>query len=264
LPKHASICIVDIQSAFGNNSRRGAHDSVRAFGPHRTHSDNGTIFEFTPGATTPLTTLYSFCAQPACADGSQPYGGLVQDTNGTFYGTTFGGGVHGDGTIFSLSVGLGPFVETKTTFGKEQAKIGILGQGFGSSSAVKFGGVEATSVTRMGTTFINATVPSDALTGPVTVTTTLGTLTSNTTFNVTPTISSFNPPTGPVGTTVTINGTGLLQATKVTFFNRKSVKTSVISDTEITATVPTGATTGKIAVTTKGGSASSTTNFTVD
>jgi len=228
------------------------------------NSNHGTIFKFTPDPTPALVTLYSFCAQPACADGSQPYGGLIQDTNGTFFGTTFSGGAHGDGTIFSLSVGLGPFVETKTTFGKEQAHIGILGQGFSSSSVVEFGGTAATSVTRTGTTFISAAVPPDAQTGPVTVTTTLGTLTSNKTFHVTPTISSFSPAMGPVGTVVTINGTGLMQMPKVTFFDGKSVTPSMISDTQIMATVPTGAMTGKIKVTTPGGSVSTTTNFTVN
>jgi uncharacterized protein (TIGR03437 family) len=62
---------------------------------------------------------------------------------------------------------------------------------------------------------------------------------------------------------VTITGTGLKQATKVTF-DGKSATFTVISDTEVTADVPTGAATGKITVTTKGGSATSTTSFTVN
>jgi uncharacterized repeat protein (TIGR03803 family) len=226
------------------------------------HSDNGTIFKFTPTPTATLVTLYSFCLQSACSDGSKPYGGLVQDTNGTFYGTTYGGGAHSLGTIFSLSVGLGAFVETKTSFGKEQTKIGILGQGFSSGSAVTFGGVTAT-FTRTGTTFISATVPAGALTGPVTVTTTSGTLISNKAFHVLPTINSFTP-SGEAGTAIVITGTGLLQTTKVTFYNGKSVTPSTQTDTEITATVPAGATTGKVTVTTKGGSVSTSTNFTVD
>jgi uncharacterized repeat protein (TIGR03803 family) len=49
-----------------------------------------------------LTTLYSFCSQPACADGQYPAAGLVQATNGNLYGTTADGGVHGDGTVFSI------------------------------------------------------------------------------------------------------------------------------------------------------------------
>jgi hypothetical protein len=47
-------------------------------------------------------------------------------------------------------------------------------------------------------------------------------------------------------------------------FNGKSASFKVILDTEITATVPTGATTGKIGVATKGGTAKSTGSFTVN
>src|ERR1017187_7371382 len=50
----------------------------------------GTVFKITP--TGELTTLYSFCSQTNCTDGGQPLAGLVQDTNGDFYGTTYGGG----------------------------------------------------------------------------------------------------------------------------------------------------------------------------
>ena len=89
------------------------------------------------------------------------------------------------------------------------------------------------------------------------------TLTSTQTFKVTPAITAFDPPSGPVGTVVNIAGTGLMQATKVTF-NGKSASFKVISDIEITATVPTGATTGKIGVTTKGGTAASAASFTVN
>ena len=54
-----------------------------------------------------------------------------------------------------------------------------------------------------------------------------------------------------------------MQTTKVTFHGTSATFT-INSDTQVTATVPTGATTGKIAVTTKGGSAQSATNFTVN
>jgi len=223
----------------------------------------GTVFEITLGGT--LTTLYSFGS-----NGSNPgYAGLVQDTGGAFYGTTGYGGSFlsvcpsGCGTIFDLSAGLGPFVALQTTSGKEGAKIGILGQGFSSSSVVKFGGTQATTIALTGTTFISATVPAGALTGSVTVTTGATTLTSSHTFRVTPTLTSFSPPSGPVGTPVTITGTGLTQATNVRF-NGKSASFTATSDTQISTTVPTGATSGKIAVTTPGGSATSTTSFTVN
>ncbi len=49
----------------------------------------GTVFEMTPAGG--LTTIYSFCALTACADGAGPTG-LMQSTDGTFYGTAFYGG----------------------------------------------------------------------------------------------------------------------------------------------------------------------------
>ncbi len=61
----------------------------------------GTVFKITPGGA--LTTLYSFCAQSGCADGGNPYAGLVQASDGNFYGTTFGRGVNGYGTVFKIT-----------------------------------------------------------------------------------------------------------------------------------------------------------------
>ena len=78
---------------------------------------------------------------------------------------------------------------------------------------------------------------------------------------VAPVIKSFTPASGPVGTSVTITGTDLLGATKVTF-NGTAATFTVVSSTSITTKVPTGATTGKIAVTTQGGTATSTATFT--
>ena len=61
----------------------------------------GTAFKITPAGE--LTTLYSFCAQPGCADGSGPWAGLVQASDGNFYGTTYGGGADFVGTVFKLT-----------------------------------------------------------------------------------------------------------------------------------------------------------------
>jgi uncharacterized repeat protein (TIGR03803 family) len=65
----------------------------------------GTVFKITPAGT--LTTLYSFCSQTNCTDGSGPHGEMVQATDGNFYGTTNGGGNPssggGYGTIFKIS-----------------------------------------------------------------------------------------------------------------------------------------------------------------
>jgi len=92
---------------------------------------DGTVFKITPTGT--LTTLYSFCPENTCPDGASPAAGLVQATNGDFYGTTVVGGAYsttgaGDyGAIFRLSVGLGPFVETLPASGKAGAPVKILG-----------------------------------------------------------------------------------------------------------------------------------------
>ena len=66
-----------------------------------------------------------------------------------------------------------------------------------------------------------------------------------------PTITSFNPTSGPVGTSVTITGTGSQDASVVNDveFNNVDAAFTVNSDTQITATVPAGATDGNIEVT---------------
>ncbi len=62
----------------------------------------GTVFKITADGT--LTTLYSFCSQRNCTDGYAPEAGLMQGTDGNFYGTTADGGVYGDfGTVFRLT-----------------------------------------------------------------------------------------------------------------------------------------------------------------
>ena len=50
-----------------------------------------------------LTTLYSFCSQTNCADGSTPYAGLVQASDGSFLGTTSLGGADSGGTVFKIN-----------------------------------------------------------------------------------------------------------------------------------------------------------------
>ena len=77
-----------------------------------------------------------------------------------------------------------------------------------------------------------------------------------------PTITRFNPTSGPVGTVVTITSTNLSGATKVTF---NGVKGTITNDTatKIKVKVPSGATSGKIKVTTPGGKVKTATAFTV-
>jgi uncharacterized repeat protein (TIGR03803 family) len=144
----------------------------------------GTIFQITQSGT--LTTLYTFCLQRTCTDGAQPYAGLVQDTDGVFYGTTQYGGECGDpgcGTVFSLSVGLGPFVRTNPATGKVGANVGILGPDLTGATSVTFNGTQ-TAFRVVSKTFIEAKVPSGATTGTVQVKLPSGTLFSNVPFVV--------------------------------------------------------------------------------
>jgi len=146
-------------------------------------NNGGTIFKITPSGT--LTTIHSFCSQPACADGQYPAAGLAQDTNGNLYGTTADGGANGDGTVFSLSVGLGPFVETQPTATKVGATVNILGTNLTGATSVNFNGKAAT-FTVMSSSEITTTVPAGATTGEVQVVTPSGMLLSNVSFRVLP------------------------------------------------------------------------------
>ncbi|MGA2191730.1 MAG: choice-of-anchor tandem repeat GloVer-containing protein [Steroidobacteraceae bacterium] len=145
----------------------------------------GTVFEITPSGT--LTTLYSFCSTggSACTDGDTPVAGLIQSTNGVFYGTTEYGGANGGGVVFSLSVGLRPFVETQTTSGKVGAAVNILGSDLTGATKVAFNGTAAT-FTVISASEIATTVPAGATTGFVEVTTPSGKLKSNTKYRVKP------------------------------------------------------------------------------
>jgi len=66
---------------------------------------NGTIFKITMGRTPTLATIYSFCLLTDCIDGEQPYAGLVQGTDGNFYGTTWAGGIANAGEVFKATPG---------------------------------------------------------------------------------------------------------------------------------------------------------------
>lgn len=198
-----------------------------------------------------------------CSNCGQPEAPLLLSTNGTLYSTTEQGGV-GVGSFYSVDNGYSPFISpVNTKSGAEGARVGILGQGFSSKSVVEFGGTKATATKLTGSTYMLAEVPTGALTGDITVTTGSTKLSTLGSYRITPTYKSFTPPSGPVGTVVTFNGTGLTQTTKVTI-DKISAAFTVVSDSEITLTVPAGAATGKIVVTTKGGSVTSSTNFTVN
>ena len=147
------------------------------------HPNFGTIFKITSSGK--FTTLHNFDS----THGSYPYAGLIQATNGKFYGATYAGGPstacpYGCGTVFSLSIGLGPFVETLPNSGKTGAPIRILGTDLTGTTSVTFNGTAA-KFTVISKSEIKANVPSGATTGTVEVTTAKNTLKSNTLFRVT-------------------------------------------------------------------------------
>ncbi|MFY9789822.1 MAG: choice-of-anchor tandem repeat GloVer-containing protein [Candidatus Sulfotelmatobacter sp.] len=141
-------------------------------------NNDGTVYELTLKGV--LTTLHSFDN----TDGYGPQGTVLQDTNGDFYGFTEFGGSIGDGTVFRIATGLKAFVTLESTSGTHGSKVGILGDGFSSSSVVKFNGVTATTVTLSEAGLLTATVPAGATDGYVTVTTESTTLTSTQKYTV--------------------------------------------------------------------------------
>jgi len=217
----------------------------------------GTLYRIS--STGVYATLYNFVS----ATGSLPFATLRQHTNGKFYGEATTGGALGHGALFSFDAGLGPFITIRPTSGLVGQPVDILGQSLSTATSVRFTPNVAASANVFGDTYMTTAVPNNATTGVVKVLLTHGHLTSNQKFLVTPVVLSFNPPSGPVGTQVVITGNSLKGATKVTFGSKKAIF-SVDSYTQITATVPAGAVTGKIQVTTPGGTAVSPTAFTVN
>jgi uncharacterized repeat protein (TIGR03803 family) len=139
----------------------------------------GSVFELTPDGT--LTNLHTFDGR----HGKNPYAGLVQHTDGSFYGTTFFGGADSDGLVFSVSTGLPPFVEMQPASGNIGVAVTIMGTKLKGATAVSFNGTPA-AFTVISSTEIIANVPAGAKTGTVTVTTPKdGTLNSNVEFQVT-------------------------------------------------------------------------------
>jgi uncharacterized repeat protein (TIGR03803 family) len=144
-----------------------------------------------------------------CPDGSIPEDPLVQGTDGNLYGTTFSGGAFGKGTIFSITTA--GVLTTLHSFDNTDG-----GQPWA-------GLVQDTNGTFYGTTYSGGT-------------SNLGSVYSLS-MGLKPFIK-INPPAAKVGATVTILGTNLTGATKVTFGSLAATSYKVVSSSEITAVVP--------------------------
>jgi uncharacterized repeat protein (TIGR03803 family) len=90
-------------------------------------SCSGTVFKLTPGATGwTEQDIYTFTG---LTDGSRPYGGLIADEAGNFYGTTEGGGAGLYGVVYELSPSGGSWTETVLyAFKKENDGNGPTGE----------------------------------------------------------------------------------------------------------------------------------------
>jgi uncharacterized repeat protein (TIGR03803 family) len=187
----------------------------------------GTVFQITPKGA--LTTLHSF----AMAEGANPFSQLVRGTDKEFYGTTIEGGANGHGTVLRITPG-----GALTTLHSFDVTDGANPEGL----------VQGTNGSFYGATSSGGTV-----------------ITDGTVFKLSVGLGEFVktvPSVGKVGTAVRILGTNLTGATSVRF-NGTAAAFTVVSPSEITTTVPAGATSGLVQVTTPGGTFSSNFGFSV-
>jgi uncharacterized repeat protein (TIGR03803 family) len=239
----------------------------------------GTVFKITPSGK--LTTLYNFCSQSGCTDGANPIAGLVQATDGNFYGTATQGGANGYGTVFKITPsGKLTTLDSFGPYGFPEATLVLATDGnfYGTTSS---GGAAGD-----GTIF--KITPSGKLTTLHTFDGTDGEFTAaalvqdtngkfygtapgggangdGTVFSLSVGLGPFvetQPNSGKVGSAVKVLGTNLIGATSVTF-NGTAAVFKVVSASLITTDVPTGATTGTVEVTTPKGTLKSNVAFRV-
>lgn len=135
------------------------------------HGD-GCLFNTTTSGT--FTGLYSF-NNTSNGEQMSPLAPPVELTSGLLYGTTEFGGTSNDGTVYSLNMGLTPFVNMPLFSGKEGQTVTILGNGLKGTSQVTFNGLPATFKVKSDS-YLTATVPTGATSGEIQVTTAKATL----------------------------------------------------------------------------------------
>jgi len=186
----------------------------------------GTVYSMTPEGT--VTVLHNF----DITDGDAP-NTLMLGTDGNFCGTTISGGANGDGVLFEIT---------------PQGSYTVLHTFTGPDGDFIFAGpMQATDGNLYGTTQLG------------------GSKNDGTVYKVGVGLGAFVksvPTAGKVGASVKILGNSMTGATSVSF-NGTAATFHVVSATEITATVPSGATTGTIQVSTASGTLSSNVGFQV-
>lgn len=189
----------------------------------------GTVFGITPRGE--LTTIYTFCSQTNCIDGANPFSGLIQGSDGNFYGTSSEGGIYGYGTAFEITAG-----------GKLATLYSFCAQANCHDGMNPFAGLmQATNAQFYGTT--SGYGNPNCFSGCPSVATI---------FSLSVGLEPFvetRPASGRTGAKVVILGNNLSRAIGVSF-NGVEATFEVVSDTEIAATVPAGASSGMVRVTT--------------
>jgi uncharacterized protein (TIGR03437 family) len=151
------------------------------------------------------------------------------------------------------------------TSGPVGTNVTITGTNFTDVTGVKFGGNVTAAYTVNSDTQITTTVPNGAITGPITISKSGCSDVQTAPFTVItcPTVSGVNPPSGLVGSAVTITGSNFSGVTAVRFANNVAAQFTINSATSITATVPAGAVTGPITISKTGCPDVQTASFTV-
>ncbi len=201
-----------------------------------------TAVSFEDIAATSFTVVSPTKIKAVVGDGaSGAVGVTIQGYTAILHGFTFDAAVP---TITSFSPTSGGLGDTLT----------INGTSFTNATAVSFGGTAAASFTVVSAIKITAVLRFGA-SGAVSVTTSGGTATlGGFIFAGVPTITSFSPITAGDGDTITINGTGFLPASAVSFGGTAAASFKVVSGTQIRAAVGNSAS-GAVSVTTPGGTA---------
>jgi hypothetical protein len=196
-------------------------------------------------ASAPFTTISSTQIRASVPAGATTGRISVKTSGGTGFSTS----------IFTVitSTSSGIITELLPQSATRESTIAIIGQNFTNVQSVSYAGVNNTQVEDpnfvvASITRINSTVPDDAVSGLLTVVTAQAKGSAKfTVLPAQPEIISFNPPSGPPGTLVTITGKNFDPGSIINvFFNGAVAVFQIISPTELVATVPAGATTGFI------------------
>jgi uncharacterized repeat protein (TIGR03803 family) len=236
---------------------------------------NGTVFKISPSGT--FTVLHSFNV----SDGSNAIGGLVLGRDGNFYGTTETGGSNAYGTVFKITPS-GTFTTLHSFIGSDGSypEAGLIQASDGNFYGITgYGGAGGSCYDNCGTIFeitpsgtfttLHDFVGGDgylplgalfqATNGTIYGTTWYGGAGYGTAYSLNVGLGPLvepEPAFGRVGATSVILGNNLTGTTAVSF-NGTAATFTVVSNTEIKATVPAGATSGTVQVTTPSGTLNS-------